>query len=175
MKRVVLSGVLTSLLVLGACGASEDEEAKESISKHLMKQDDGEEIFKLDKDEADCISEEMVDGIGVDQLKEYGFLTEDGSVNQDMTTTEMKKGDADTMADAMFDCADVMAAMKKELAASMEGQDPKVKECFDEALTEKAVRGMLVSSFAGEEEKAGEELSGAVMKCALGGTDLSQD
>lgn|SRR5512139_2116972 len=172
MKRSILSALLASVLVLSGCGSSEDEEAKTAISDYLMKQQANRQMIQLKEKEADCISDGMVDGIGVDQLKEYGFLNEDGSVNKDAKTPKMSAEDSKTMVNSMFDCTDVMATMKAELAKSMGDQPAEVKECFDKELTEGAVRGMLEATFAGDQQKAGQELMGPLMKCATGASGL---
>ncbi len=172
MKRSILAALVASVLVLSGCGSNEDEEAKTAISDYLMEQQANQQMISLKDKEADCISDGMVDGIGVDKLKEYGFLNEDGSVNKDAKTPEMSKGDAKVMVDSMFDCTDVMKTMQAELAKSMGDQPPAVKKCFDEELTEDAVRGMLEATFAGDQEQAGQELMGPLMKCATGASGL---
>lgn len=169
MSRLVLPVVLASSLLLGGCGAGEDAEAKEEISTYLMDQQEGEQMIDLEQEEADCISEGMVDGIGVDQLKEYDFLDEDGTVNEDPTEPEMSNEDAETMVDAMFDCTDVMDTMQNELAGSIGEQPPEVRKCFDEALTEERVRALLVATFSGNQDTATQELTAPLMKCAMGG------
>jgi len=174
MKRSILAAVLASALVLSGCGADEDEEAKTAISDYLMKQQDNAQMISLEQEEADCISDGMVDGIGVEKLKEYGFLKEDGSVNESVETPEMSEGDAKTMVDSMFDCTDVMTTMREELSKSMGEQPAEVQECFDEALTEEAVRTMLAANLSGDQEKAQQELLGPLMKCATGGATAPQ-
>ena len=173
MKRAALSGGLTLLLLLGACsgGNDEEEKAKSAIAEQLVSQQSEQQMVQLDQEEADCISEGMVDGIGVDQLKEYGFLNEDGSVDEDATTSAMSEKDADTLVDSMFECTDVMATMQKELASTMGQQTPEMRACFEEALTEKRVRQLLRASFTGEQE-ANQELMAPLMECAMlgGGT-----
>jgi hypothetical protein len=171
MKRTILSAAVASLLVLSACAANEEEEAKESISAYLMEQQNESQMISLNEEEADCISEDMVDGIGVDQLKEYGLLKEDGTVAKNAEAGPMKEEDAEVMVDAMFECTDVMATIKEELAASMGQQSDEVKQCFDDALTEEAVRGMLVATFTGDQERANQELVGPLMACAQGGVE----
>ena len=165
MKRSILPALLASVLVLSGCGASEEDEAKTAISDYLMKQQSEDRMVTLKQDEADCISEGMVDGIGVDQLQEYGLLEEDNTVAEDVETPMMSKADAQVMVDSMFDCTDVMKTMKDELASSMGQQPPEVKACFEKALNEDAVRGMLVATFSGDQDKASKELVGPLMEC----------
>jgi hypothetical protein len=166
MKRSILSVVLAAMLVLTGCGNSEDEQAKTAISGYLMKQQEQNKMISLKKGEADCISNGMVDNIGVDQLKKYGFLNEDGSVNEKVDTPDMSKEDAKAMVNSMFNCTDVMKTMQAQLTASMGNQPAAVKDCFDKALTADAVRGMLVGSLSGDQQQAQQELLGPLMQCA---------
>lgn len=175
MKRTVLPALLASVLVLSGCGASEDDEAKTAISDYLVQQQEQQQMITLEEGEADCIAGGMVDGIGVDQLKEYGFLNEDGTVNENAETPEMSQEDATTMVDSMFDCTDVMATMQQELSKSMGDQPAEVKDCIQDALTEEAVRDMLVATFAGNQEEAGKALMGPLMECAMSGSELPQE
>lgn len=166
-KRALMSAAVAAL-VLSGCGSNEDEEAKTAISDYLMEQQSKDQMIDLEEKEADCISSGMVDGIGVEQLKEYGFLKEDGTVDEKAETPKMEHKDAETMVDSMFECTDVMATMQQEIASSMGQQSAETKKCFEDALTEDAVRGMLVATFEGDQKKAGEEFTGAMMKCAMG-------
>lgn len=166
MKRSILSVAMAALLVLAGCGNSEDDQAKTAISAYLMKQQSNNQMISLKKGEADCISGGMVDGIGVDQLKKYHFLNEDGTVNEKATTPDMSKTDAKTMVDSMFNCTDVMKTMQKQLTTSMGNQPAQVKQCFQKALTEDAVRGMLVASLSGDQNQAQQKLLGPLMQCA---------
>jgi hypothetical protein len=173
MKRTALGGALTTLLLLAACGGGEDEQAKAAISEQLMTQQQDQQMVELEQEEADCISEGMVDGIGVDQLKEYGFLDEDGTVNEDASTTTMSKEDARILVDSMFDCTDVMATMQEELAATMGQQTPEMRQCIEEALTEERVRKLLEATFAGEQQGT-QELMAPLMQCAMLGSGAPQ-
>jgi hypothetical protein len=170
MKRSILSVALASVLVLSGCGTSEDDEAKDSISTYLMKQQASGQMVALKQGEADCISDGMVEGVGVDQLKEYGFLNDDGTVNEKAETPKMSKDDSTSMVDSMFRCTDVMKTIKTQLGKSMGEQPPAVKECFDENLTEDAVRAMLVATFQGDQDKAGQALLGPLMQCTSAGS-----
>jgi uncharacterized membrane protein len=173
MNRTILSAVLASVLLLGACGGSaEEDEAKTAISGYLMEQQDDKQMITLEKGEADCIAGDMVDGIGVDKLKEYGFLNEDGTVNKDSKTPDMSEEDSEVMVDSMFECTDVMDTMRKELAAAMGSATPEMQECFEKALSEEMVRSVLVATFSGDDAKAQQELMGPLGECITGGTDV---
>ena len=171
MKRIVLAVALSSTLLLSGCGAAgEEDDAKQNISTSLMKQQSDADMMALEQKDADCIAEDMVDGIGVEQLTEYGFLEADGTVNDNLENLEMSQEDAETMADSMFDCTDAMKTVQEQLEASFGAQDAEVKKCFDEALTEDVVRGMLVATFTGEQTgEEAQKLVAPIMECATKG------
>lgn len=166
MKRSILSAVLASLLVLVACGNNEDTQAKNAISNYLMKQQASNQMISLKRSQADCISGGMVDGIGVDKLKKYHFLNEDGTVNEKAQTPVMSTSDSRTMVDSMFRCTDVMKTMQNQLTASMGNQPAPVKQCFEKALTRNAVHDMLVASLSGNRDAASRQLLTPLMQCA---------
>jgi hypothetical protein len=172
MKRTALAAAMASVLVLGGCGGSEEDTAKESISAYLVEQQAEGQMIRLGEEGADCIADDMVEGIGVEQLQEYGLIDEDGEVVEDARTTEMEREDAEVMVDAVFDCTDVMATMEEELATAMGEQSPEVRECLQDALTEDLVREALVANFSGNEQEAQEKLMGPLAACMTGGTDL---
>lgn len=171
MKRAILSALLATGLLLAGCGNSEDEQAKSALSDYLVKQQDGQQqMLQLKPEEADCMANGMVDGIGVDQLKEYGLLKDDGTVDEKAKTPKMSEEDSKAMADAMFDCTDVMKTMREQLAKSLGNQPAAVKECFDKNLSEDSVRAMLEASFAGDQQKASQSLLGPLMECTTKGS-----
>lgn len=175
MRRTLNALLVTGALVLSGCGSSDDDTASvAAIADYLMEQQSQEEMLHLERADAECVARDMVEGVGVDRLEEYGLLDEDGSVNQETPVADMSREDAATTADAMFDCTEVMETMREELAASMGEQPAEVRECFEEALTREAVRGMLVASLSGDRERAGRELMGPLMECATGGMDVPQ-
>ncbi len=166
MRKTVLALATVSMLALSACGGGDDEQAKESISGSLTEQEEGSETFTVEEDEADCIADGMVDGVGVDQLQEYGILTDDLELNKDPDEVEMSTEDAETTTDALFDCTGVQAMMDEEMSAGMEGQPQAVKDCLDEVLTDERLRNLFVAIFSGKQEEAQAEIQGPMMECA---------
>ena len=115
--------------------------------------------------DADCIGEGFVDEIGTEQLQEYGFLTEDLKAAEDFTNVEMSKEDAGSAADTLIECADVQQMMSE----AMGEVDAKTRECFEEVLTEEALRSLFTKMFSGQQEEAGQELIQPMMECAAPG------
>lgn len=167
MKRSILAALTASVLVLSGCGSNEDEEAKTAISDYFQQQQQtagGQQAPAMKKKDAECLADGMVDGIGVDHLKDYKILNEDNSFNKKVSNFEMSQDDAEVMADSFLDCTDTMKQMQDQIAAGA-GQSPEAKKCFEDALTREKVRSMFVANFSGDQKKAG-ELQGELMKCS---------
>jgi hypothetical protein len=156
------------LLPLTACGGGDDAEASKAISDSIMKsqeQQSGQQMFAMKREDADCIGEGFVDEIGTEKLQEYGFLTEDLKASSSFTDVEMAKEDAEAAADTLLECTDVQGMM----ANAMGDVDAKTRECFEEVLTEDALRQLFVKMFSGQQEEAGQELIQPMMECAAPG------
>lgn len=169
MKRTIIAAALASGLVLTGCSGDDDEaEAKSAISDYLVAQQEDAQMITLEESEADCIADGMVEGIGVDQLQEYGLLADDLTVDPEAQTPEMSEEDSEVMVDAMFDCTDVMGTMEEELASAMGQQSPEVQECLQDALTEDVVRSVLVATFSGQQDQAQQQLMEPLGACISG-------
>ena len=168
MKRTVLSALLASVLVLSGCGSSEDDDAKTAISDYFSQQQANQQGAAMKEKEADCLAEGMVDDIGVDQLKEYKILNDDGSFNKKVQSFEMSQDDAEVMADSFLSCTDTVEQMKTQVESAPNAESPEAQKCFEETLTEENVRSMMVASFSGDQEKAG-EFQNELMQCAAAG------
>lgn len=175
MKRMILAAVLASAVAVSGCGGNQDqadaeaEKAKTAISAYLV-EERGAAGMELKKQEADCISDGMVEGVGVDQLKKYGLLKQDGTVNKKAESPDLSQQDAEVVVDSMFECTDVMATMKKQMAQVTQNADPKTRKCVEDALGESVVRKVLVASFSGKREQAQQELMGPMAKCLTPGS-----
>lgn len=165
-RPTVLLTVL--LLTLAACGGGDDDaQATKAISDSIMASQENQEggnaqMFAMPREDADCIGEGFVADIGTEELQEYGFLTEDLTAAEDFTNVEMSQADAESAADTLLECADVQQMM----AQAMGEVDTKTRECFEEVLTEDALRSLFTKMFSGQQEEAGQELIAPMMECA---------
>jgi len=121
----------------------------------------------MERKDADCIGEGLVDKIGTEKLQEYGLLTKDNKTKNDVTGVKMSKQDADSATDVLFDCADVKGMMQK--AMDQAGTVPKeMRACVDKVLSEENLRGMFAKIFQGQQDQAQQELVQPMMACATG-------
>lgn len=145
--RMRTLGVLAALaLVAGGCAASDEEQAKEALAASIMKESDS--TFKVSQSEADCIAAGFVDDIGVDQLKDYGILTEGEGNSKTLDDVTMAEGDAEAAADAFVDCVDVQQLLTDELPLG--GMDAEVVDCVKGALSEDVIHDILAATFRGD-------------------------
>jgi hypothetical protein len=171
MKKLAAVLAIALCLSVSACGpsGSSDDEAKaaDSISDAIVAESasgNTGSLTDMDRKDADCVGEKMVDRIGLDQLREYGLLDKANKVQKDVDQVEMSTDDAEAMTDTFFDCTDVMGLLHKSMKAAG-GDNPEMQACLEKALTEDSVRSMLTSTFTGDTDKAGKALQEPLMKC----------
>ena len=118
MTKTRMTAVLAVLmLALTACGGAavgggDDEKASKAIADSIMKEQQtasggAADVFQMKRAEADCIGDGLVENIGTDKLKEYGFLSKDLKIAKTMENVKMAADDAQAASDTLFDCADV--------------------------------------------------------------------
>lgn len=170
MKSTLVAVALATLaLTLSGCGANEDEQAAKALSANILeeqkKSDSADQFLKMDKKDADCIGNGLVEDIGTDQLKEYELLTKDLKANNSVTDVKMSTKDAESATDVLFKCTDVEGMMQKALDNS--GQIPaEMRDCVNKALSDDVLRDMFSKMFAGKQDEAQQALIGPVTKCA---------
>lgn len=165
-RPAVLLGTL--LLALTACsGGDDDAKAAQAISDAIMESQEGQQgagaqMFTLPREDADCIGAGFVDEIGTERLQEYGFLTEDLESASNFTDVEMSQEDAASAADTLLACADVQQMM----GTAMADFDAETRACFEEVLTDEALRSLFTKMFSGRQDEAAQELTAPMMECA---------
>ena len=168
MRRTPTIAVLAALAAtLSACGGGDDAQAAKAISDSIVSdQDAGSDVMQVGREDADCIGDGLVDKIGTEQLQEYGLLTKDLKVDKQVTNVKFSTEDAKAATDTLFACTDVMGMISKSMPT--QGMDEATRECFEDVLTEDAVRGMFVNMFSGKQDEASQALVEPMMKCAAG-------
>lgn len=165
MKTRALAASAAVLLMLTACGGGGDEQkAKDAIAKELMSSSSSD--FSFEQKDADCVAEGMVDKIGVDQLVEYGILTDSMAADKVPSDVKMSDDDADAAADVFVGCMDVSKVIKEALGA---GMTPEMSDCLDKALTDDLLHDFMAAAFKGDtgsDAMAG--LTEPLTQCMLG-------
>jgi hypothetical protein len=143
-KLLVASAVAAMSFGLTACGGQEDE-AKTSLSESFQKQDLG--GMTVEEEQADCMAGDIVDGVGVDQLKEYDILDDEGKVNEDLENAELNEEDADTVSAALVDCIGAETIVEEQVI--QEGMTKPQQECVKETMDEDRLKDLISVGFQG--------------------------
>lgn len=163
-RALLVAGGLALSLTLTACGGGDDEQAAEAISASMMEQSDTE--FPVDEEQADCVGEGLVDEIGVDQLQEYGMLTDDLTVNESVGQVTMEEGDADSAAEVLVGCLDAETMMAEQLGAD-DTMTEEQRECMADVLDDDALTTLFSLMLQGKEEEATGDLMEPLMACVM--------
>ena len=167
MAAVLCAAVLT----LTACGNGDDDKAKENIKAAVL-EEEGTQLTggtKPTEEQADCISDGMVDEVGVDKLQEYDLLNEDLEINDEANPTDMEEGDADALAGVFVDCIDVEEMFAAQFGEGEQELPAEAQDCIKEAIDEDAMKDGLSASFQGEEDEGFTAMQEEMMACVMGG------
>lgn len=159
MKVRTIGATAALVLLLGACGGSDDEAASKAISDSIM--DSNNSTFEVTQEQADCVGDGMVDGIGTEKLVDYGVITEDIEASDGLDSVKMTEDDAGSAADVMQDCADI-----KEIFTSAMGELPEeAQTCIEEKLTDDVLHDFLVAVFMDDQDAGTQSMLGALTEC----------
>ena len=152
----------------GGAANADDAKASKAIADSIMKEQSSAaggaaDVFRMQRKEADCIGDGLVDKIGTDKLKKYGFLTKDLKTAKTMDSVKMSADDAKSASDTLFSCADVKQMVNK----AMGDVPPSTKACLDKVMTEDNLRQLFTMMFQGKSDEAGQKLVAPMMKCTM--------
>ncbi len=164
LKYAVSAAVLvaSSSLLVG-CGSNDDETAAKNIKASILK----EEVAgaNLTEKQAGCLSDSIVEDIGVDNLKKYGLLDDKLKVDDELTDVKLKEKDADSMAKAFTTCVNAEELIEKQFSQAASGMTDKQQECIKDALTEEKVEEVLSLTFQGKSDEISSGLQADLVKC----------
>ncbi len=169
MKKMA-AVLCAAALTLTACGNGDDDKAKENIKAAVL-EEDGTELTggtKPTEEQADCISNGMVDEVGVEKLQEYDLLNADLEINEEADPTDMEQGDADALAAVFVDCIDVEKMFATQFSSGEEELPAEAQDCIKEAIDEDAMKAGLSASFQGEEDEDFNAMREEMLACVMG-------
>lgn len=114
--------------------------------------------------EATCVSQEMVDALGLGRLAELGK-------SGDM---ELSDSEATSVANAMVDCDAISTTKVKDMMLKMMGASvpPAAEGCLDEAITDDLVRELALSGVTGGDSDAlGQAMGTDLVACITAAQD----
>ena len=187
MVKRALAVLPAAVLLLAACGGSDDagngdggagsslsadeQTAADNLAAQIIRSGTvsgrGSDEDAVTEKQATCIAEGAVGDVGLGALQDYGIVTDDLLVNKDIQGVEMSAHDADALAGVFVECIDAEALFEKQfLAASGSAKSTDARECIEDAVDARAVRGALAASFQGRSTPASESLRNKVSACA---------
>lgn len=160
--RAALPVLVLAAGLLTACGSSDDDPARDGLSGDEQTAADNlaAQILRsravagrtaedsVTEEQAICIAEGAVTGVGLEALQDYGILTEQLKVNKGIQGVAMTAPHAGALAGAFAGCLDVEELFEQQLTAA-KGLSKAQQACIREAVTEAAAREVLALSFQG--------------------------
>lgn len=130
--RSGLAVVVAGALALGACGEqqSEEEAMVGAISASIL-QDETFTGYGIAEEEADCVAESTVAGLGVGRMSELGFGG-DTPAEEEIDLGELDDGEVAVLARAMEDCIDDVDDVLADTVAASILEDPEPTFPIDE-------------------------------------------
>jgi hypothetical protein len=169
------AALCAALFALTACGGGDgggdDETARENIKASLL--DRGADLAgtEVTDEQAGCISDGMVDEVGVEKLQDYELLDEELKIREDAEPKDMEKGDAEALAAVFVDCVDMEAMFEEQFASGAGAQlTEKQQTCLTDAIDGDVIEQALADTFQGKEADPTAELQGDIMACVTGGS-----
>lgn len=159
-----------AVLTLSACGNGDDEKAKENIKTAVL-EEEGTDLTggtEPTEEQAECISDGMVDDVGVDKLQEYDLLDENLEINEDAQPTDMAEEDADALANVFVECIDIDEMFASQFGAGEQELPAEAQECIKDAIDEEAMKDGLSASFQGEQDEGFAAMQEEMMGCVMG-------
>ncbi len=160
-----------AMFALTACGGGDDTEAKENIKASLLEEDADLAGAKVTEEQAGCVSDGMVDEVGVDKLQEYELLDDELNIRKDAGEVTMEKGDAEALAGVFVDCVDMEKVFEEQFAtgAAAEQLSDEQQQCLKDAVDSDVIEEALAATFQGEEADPTAGLQSDLMACVTGG------
>jgi hypothetical protein len=121
--------------------------------------------FPVTEDQANCIANGIVDGIGEDRLEELGLVELFSSDEQvEFADIDLDEDEVDSLASTFTECLDFRELMMEQFGASLTDEQ---KACVEEAITDEAIHEFFVVGFSGgDTDAAAEELGALAQECA---------
>lgn len=174
VRRVRFLAIIgVAALLLGACGNdtsnsgeggstkgdldNEEQEYVDAMTASLL--DSSGEEDAIPEDQAECWAAGMVDGVGVDKLKEAGITPEvmAGDSDDDVDFEDLSEADRKVVAESFTECIDLEDVFLQSLTTDGDEPSKETKECLaaiDWTVIEKEFVDMIISGEDMDENSA---------------------
>lgn len=177
MKKTV-AVLCAAVFALTACGRGDGEEAdpqnaeaKENIKASLLEEGADLAGTKVTEEQAGCVSDGMVDEVGVEKLQEYKLLNKDLKISEDAQPTDMEQGDAEALAGVFTDCVDMEKMFEEQFTSGpmAEQLTDEQRNCLTDAVDSDVIESALADTFQGKEADPTAGIQADLMACVGGG------
>jgi hypothetical protein len=160
-----------AMFALTACGGGDDAEAKENIKASLLEEGGNLAGTEVTDEQAGCVSDGMVDEVGVDKLQEYKLLDEEYNIRKDAQPTDMEEGDATALARVFTDCVDMEALFEEQFSSGPMADQltDEQQECLKNAVDAEVIESALAATFQGKEADPTAGIQDDLMACVTDG------
>jgi hypothetical protein len=159
------------LFALTACGGGDGETARDNLKESLLDQGTGVPGVDVTEEQAGCVSDGMVDEIGVEKLQEYKLLDDELKVLKDAPMNDWAPEDAEVLAGVFVDCIDVDAMLEERFASGAGAQlTDEQRACLTDAVDPAVMERVLADTFQGKGADTQGHVQDDIMACITGGT-----
>ena len=166
MKKT-LAVLCAAMFALTACGGGDDAEARESLKASLL--EDGADLAgtKVTDEQAGCVSDGMVDEVGVEKLQEYKLLDDEYKIPKDAQPDDMEQGDAEALAAVFTDCVDMEKLFEEQFSsgAMADQLTDEQQDCLRDAVDGDVIESALADTFQGKKANPAEGVQADLMAC----------
>ena len=137
--------------------------AKANVKASILEQD----LAGASVDEADatCLSDGIVDEIGVEKLQDYGLLNDQLALEDEVGEVTMQPEDADAMAGVFVDCVDAEKMIEDQFSSMLGNLTQPQQECMKDILDEDKIREIMSATFQGDVAGMQSDLQQDFMQC----------
>jgi hypothetical protein len=169
--KKTLAVLCAAMFALTACGGGDDAKAKENIKASLL--EDGADLAgtKVTDEQAGCVSDGMVDEVGVEKLQDYKLLDDEYKIRKDAQPTDMEQGDAEALAGVFTDCVDMEKLFEEQFSsgAMADQLTDEQQDCLKDAVDGDVIESALADTFQGKEADPAAGVQADLMACIAPG------
>ncbi len=150
----------------GGSDSSAETTAKASIKDSILSQGGDFGGTTVSESQAGCLANGLVDGIGIDKLKEYKLLDAQNEIQQGANPSDLDATDADSLAGTFVDCVDVVSMLTDQLTAN-NPLSASATKCVAKALDDETIKSVLSANFQGKQPKMNTKMQNDLTTCLM--------
>ena len=140
-----------------------EQVAKANVKASILEQDMA--GATVDEADATCLSDGIVDEIGIEKLQDYGLLDDQLAVEDEVSEVSMQTDDADAMAGVFVDCVDAEKMIEDQFTSMLGSLTQPQQECMKDILDEDKIKEIMSATFQGDVADMQADLQQDFMQC----------